>query len=90
MMVGAMLSSCESRRWGDCDDNDGKEEVVEVDNNETTTMSTPPPPATGGGGTHGGGGGNDWDDVAVLHRWRLDVGNANADGVDAMAGCGNR
>jgi hypothetical protein len=32
--------------------------------------------------------------MAVLHRWRLDVGNgnanANADGADAMAGCGNR
>ena len=23
----------------------------------------------------------------MLHRWRLDVGNANADGADAMAGC---
>ena len=22
----------------------------------------------------------------MLHRWRLDVGNANADGADAMAG----
>jgi len=91
MMVGAMLSSCESRRWGDCDDNDGKEEVVEVDNNETTTMSTPPPPAT-----------TDPTPPRQIHPpppspvspvgggWRLDVGNANADGVDAMAGCGNR
>jgi len=26
----------------------------------------------------------------VLHRWRLDVGNANADGANTMAGCGNR
>jgi hypothetical protein len=24
--------------------------------------------------------------VAVLHRWRLDVGNANADNANAMAG----
>ncbi len=26
----------------------------------------------------------------TLHRWRLDVGNANANGADAMVGCGNR
>ena len=30
------------------------------------------------------------NDVAVLHRWRLDVGDAHADGANAMAGCGNR
>jgi hypothetical protein len=46
MMVVAMLS-CESRRWGDCNDRDGEEEVVEVDDNdEKTTTSAPPPPAT--------------------------------------------
>jgi hypothetical protein len=26
--------------------------------------------------------------VAVLYRWRLDVGTTNADGANAMAGCG--
>ena len=29
MTVGAMLP-CEGRRWGDCDDDEGEEEVVEV------------------------------------------------------------
>ena len=33
MMAAAMMSQ-EGRRWGDCDDNDGKEEVVEVDDND--------------------------------------------------------
>ncbi len=46
MMAVAMLS-CESKQWGDCDSDDGKEEVVEVDDNNKTTMtSAPPPPAT--------------------------------------------
>ena len=33
-----------------------------------------------------GGNGNDQDDVAVLRRWRLDAGNANAHDADAVAG----
>ena len=44
--VASMLP-CEGRQWGDCDIDDGEEEVVEVDDNdETTTISAPPPPAT--------------------------------------------
>jgi hypothetical protein len=31
MMSAAALLSREGRWWGDCDDNDGKEEVVEVE-----------------------------------------------------------
>ena len=39
MTTAAMLSR-ECRRWGDRDDDDGKEEVVEVDdNNETVAAS---------------------------------------------------
>ena len=46
MMAAAILSN-ESRQWGDCDNDDGKEEVVEVDDNDEMTMtSAPPPPAT--------------------------------------------
>jgi hypothetical protein len=44
----------------------------------TTTTSAPPPPATTAPPPP----------EAELHRWRLDVGNANADGADAMAGDG--
>ena len=33
-----------------------------------------------------GGDGDDQDDVGVLPRWRLDAGNANAHGADAVAG----
>jgi hypothetical protein len=50
MTVAAMLSR-EGRQWGDCADNDGKEEVVEVeldDNDETVA-------ALGGGGRQKGG-----------------------------------
>ena len=99
-MTAAAMLSRESRRWGDRDDNDGEEEVVEVDDNdETTTTSAPPPPATTNPSPprrihpHRGGGrcvDNDYNDVMVLDRWRLDVGNAYADGADAMAGCGDR
>ena len=30
MMTAAAMLPCEGRRWGDRDDNDGEEEVVEV------------------------------------------------------------
>ena len=39
----------------------------------------------GGGRTARGGNGDNQDDVAVLPRWRLDAGNANAHGADAVA-----
>ena len=52
-----------------------------MDNNATTNQTNE---------RRRGGGDDNKDDVAVLHRWRLDVGNANADGADAMAGCGYR
>ena len=46
-MTAVAMLSCQSRQWGDCNNDDSKEEVVEVDdNNETTTTSAPPPPAT--------------------------------------------
>ena len=38
-----------SRRWGDCNDDDGKEEVVEVDDNDETVT------ASGVGGRRKGG-----------------------------------
>ena len=34
MMTAAAMLSRESRRWGDHDNDDGKEEVVEVDDND--------------------------------------------------------
>ena len=37
-MTAAAMLSRESRRWGDRDDNDGKEEVVEVDDTQQPTM----------------------------------------------------
>ncbi len=37
MTVAAMLFH-ESRRWGNRDDNDGKEEVAEVDDTQQPTM----------------------------------------------------
>jgi hypothetical protein len=51
MMTAVALLSCEGRRWGDRDDNDGEEEVVEVevDDNEETVV------ASGGGGRRKGG-----------------------------------
>ena len=46
-MTAAAMLSCESRRWGDRDGDDGEEELLEVDDNdEMTTTSAPPPPAT--------------------------------------------
>jgi len=49
-----------------------------------------PSPAlpVGGGRAARGGDSDDLDDVAVLPRWRLDAGNANANahGADAVAG----
>ena len=58
------------------------------------SLADPPAPslpdiAGGGGDTRHaafGGNGDDQDDVAVLPRWRLDAGNANAQGADAVAG----
>jgi hypothetical protein len=44
--------------------------------------------AVGGGRAAHGSDGDDQDDVAVLPRWRLDAGNANAHGADAVAGGG--
>ena len=38
-----------SRRWGNCDNDDGKEEVVEVDDNDETVT------ASGVGGRRKGG-----------------------------------
>ena len=44
-MTAAARLSRESRRWGDRNDDDGKEKVVEVDDNDKTmTTSAPPPP----------------------------------------------
>ncbi len=40
----------------------------------------------GGGRAARGGNGDNQDDVAVLPRWRLDAGNANAHGADVVAG----
>ena len=34
MMTAAAMLSCERRRWGYRDDDDGEEEVVEVDDND--------------------------------------------------------
>ena len=39
MMTAAAMSPCEGRRWGDRDDDDGKEEVVEVRWTTTTRPS---------------------------------------------------
>jgi len=36
MMTAAAMLPCKGRRWGDCDNDDGEEEVVEV--RWTTTM----------------------------------------------------
>ncbi len=43
------------------------------------------PGVAGGGGGARGSDGDDQDNVAVLPRWRLDAGNANAHGADAVA-----
>ncbi len=51
MMTVAALLSCKGRRWGNHDNNDSKEEVVEVEvdnNNETVVV-------LGGGGRRKGG-----------------------------------
>jgi len=56
------------------------------------SSADPPAPslpdvAGGGGGRMArGGDGNDQDAMAVLPRWRLDAGNANAHGADAVTG----
>ena len=46
---------------------------------------SPTLPVGGGWAAHGGNG-NNQDDMAVLPSWRLDAGNANAHGADAVAG----
>jgi len=33
-MTAVAMLSCQSRQWGDCNNDDSKEEVVEVDNND--------------------------------------------------------
>ena len=40
MMIAAGMLSCEGRPWGDCDDDDGKEKVVEVDDNDETVAAS--------------------------------------------------
>jgi len=46
-MTAAEMLSRKNRWWGDRDNVDGEEEVVEVDDNDKmTTTSAPPPPAT--------------------------------------------